>query len=421
MKNLPSFLLVSFIAFGMFCSSAELKPVDGFIPIDGKQHFPIGFYELPDDDAKLKEMAEAGVNLIRCRTRDDVERVGSLGMKAVMPLPFQNGVTDKMKQRIDSLIDHPAIVVWEGPDEIAWNFTAASRLFRVHKIHKISGAWWKQTPNAVQYAEEQANKIIPAMRETVEYIRSHDPLHRPFWINEALQSDLYYVRQYLDYIDITGCDIYPVKKEDRRIHRMASATERWKEVGQGRPVWMVLQAFAWSELGDYYGIKELAYPTFTESRFMAYDVITHGAKGILYWGSHYLKSEDFRQSIYALTSELSALQPFLTAAEEKGTQLSLIEIPPEENPTRGVQYTVRRSGNEWLIILVNEDNFRHMGVELSGLKELNGKKMVQLYGDEHTTVNDGNFITRMMPYEVKVFATSKKWESYRKTGRDFIE
>ena len=78
--------------------------------------------------------------------------------------------------------------------------------------------------------------------------------------------------------------------------------------------------------GDYYGVKDIAYPTFNESRFMAYDVIAHGARGILYWGSHYLKSNAFRESIYALTSELAALQPFLVTPDVKGVQVNLIEI-----------------------------------------------------------------------------------------------
>ncbi|MHC4528497.1 MAG: hypothetical protein ACYS29_11515, partial [Planctomycetota bacterium] len=33
----------------------------------------------------------------------------------------------------------------------------------------------------------------------------------------------------------------------------------------------------------------------------------------------------------------------------------------------------------------------------------------------------GELVTRMQPYQVQVFATSRKWESKRQQGRDFGE
>jgi hypothetical protein len=107
---------------------------------------------------------------------------------------------------------------------------------------------------------------------------------------------------------------------------------------------MVLQGFAWSDLDEH--DDPVAYPTFIESRHMAYDCIAHGARGILYWGSSYLKSEGhqaFRESLYALTSELAALQLFLTAPQERYAQVKVIEGrrkktgETEPAPERGVQ------------------------------------------------------------------------------------
>jgi len=192
---------------------------------------------------------------------------------------------------------------------------------------------------------------------------------------------------------------------------------------------MVLQGFSWSDLEEH--DEDVAYPTFAESRLMAYDCIVHGARGILYWGSSSLKSpgcEAFRESLYALTSELAALRLFLTAPEERYVQVKVIEgrRSPEDQegtePTElGVTMTARRTERDWLIILVNEDNKIHMGVEVSGLDDLNHTDFVLLYGDETVTVNQGEFVTRMMPYEVKVFATSRKWETDRRKGRDFVK
>ncbi len=413
-------LLVFMAAAGMTVSSA--RPArgqhDGFLKKDSRRLFPIGFYELPKDDAKLKVMAASGVNLVHCHSRADLDRVAAAGMMGVVPLAVQSGATQKLRTFVASVQDHPALAAWEGPDEVVWNFTAYSGLHRKMGVHKSPGEWWRQTPRAVSYAQERARQLIPKLHEGIKLVRGLDKGNRPFWINEALESDVKYVRQYLDSVDVTGCDIYPVKKDNRRVARVGLATERWKQVGRGKPVWMVLQAFAWSELGDYYGVKQTAYPTFAESRFMAYDVIAHGAKGILYWGSRFLKSEAFRQSVYALTSELAALQPFLLAPDEKGVRADVIEAY-DTRDLLGVRVTARRSGDDWLIVLVNEDDRHHMGVQVTGLAGLNGRRLELLYGKETATVRRGELVTRMQPLEVKVFATGRRWETPRRDGRDY--
>ena len=80
--------------------------------------------------------------------------------------------------------------------------------------------------------------------------------------------------------------------------------------------------------------------------------------------------------------------------------------------------TARKVGAEWLLILVNDDDRIHLAVEVTGLEELNGRQLSLLYGSEDTTVEHGELITRMMPYEVQVFATSRKYETDR-PGRDY--
>jgi hypothetical protein len=365
-------------------------------------------------------MADAGVNLVKCRSKNDLDRAHAVGMLGVMTLSLQQGATDALRGRIQSVVDHPALAVWEGPDEVVWNFTAYSGLHRRLGVHKTPGEWRRQTPEAIAYAEKQAQKIIPNMREAAALIRSLDRRRRPIWINEAQDSDVYYVRQYLDFVDITGCDIYPVKPQRRPLARIGAGTERWKQVGQGKPVWMVLQAFSWHELGDYYDFKRPAYPTFAESRTMAYDAIVHGAAGILYWGSHSLRSEEFRQSLYALTSELAKLQPFLVAPDVPDVRLSVVEMA-RPGTRANVHGIVRRAGEDWLVVLVNEDKEPHMGVVVEGLGALDGRAMHVLYGTDSNEVLRGELIARMQPQEIKVYATSREWESPRREGRDFAE
>jgi hypothetical protein len=402
---------------------------DGFLTQDGRRLFPIGFYEHPADDDALRDMAEAGVNLIRCGNTDSLDRAHAHGMMGWVPLSLPSGATPEFQEHVRTLAEHPALAVWEGPDEVVWNFTAYSGLWRQDQLAVFpnEGEWWMQTPLAIQYSEERAAEIMPNMREAVEFIRSVDPQNRQVWINEARDSDLKFVRQYIDFVDITGCDDYPIRADGRPAVRVADATDRWRQAGKGRPVWMVLQAFSWNDLDDEHG-DIAAFPTFAESRLMAYACITHGARGILYWGSSYLKSdgkEAFRKSLYALTSELAALHPFLTAPVEpyvtgQVTDDGRTDIPSPVS-SRGVSVTARRTGRDWLVVLVNEDEYAHMGVEVVGLDALNGTEFIELYGDERTTVSEGLFVTRMRPFEVKLFATHRKWETTQQEGREFAK
>ncbi len=409
------FFLILFYAFD------ALGQGDGYITEDGKRLFTIGMYYMPKEDQKLKELAEAGFNIIRCRSKEDLDRLHSFGLKGWLPLKLQHGVTDEFKDLVNSVVDHPALVLWEGPDEIAHHLTAYSGLFRDLKVHEKEGAWGKQTPGAVKYAEEQSSIVIPNMISAISYIRSVDNHNRQVWINEASNTDVRIIRQYLDFIDVTGCDNYPIgrlfNKDDieirESVNNIKRYTQRYVELGRGKPVYMVLQAFSWPELGGRRSDRPYAYPSFKESRYMAYIAIAYGAKGINYWGSHYSKNEEFLQSIYAVASELAALQPFLISPQN---YIRIGTVPAQGN---SVSCFAGRLGRDWLIVAINETDSYQLGVVVENLKHLNGMKLVELYGDEEVTVSNEEIVLRMKPREVKVFATNKKWETDRVKGRDY--
>jgi hypothetical protein len=305
-----------------------------------------------------------------------------------------------------------------------WRFTAFSGLYRAG-VYKVPGEWWMQTPEAVANSETQARKILPRLIENIRLVRSLDRGRHPIWMNESGSSDMKFIREYVESIDITGCDVYPIRGGKREPNIIGDYTDRYLSIGENQPVWMVLQGFAWHDLNTPGDTEKTAYPSFSETRLMAYSAISHGAKGILYWGTRSIPPEtgtEFRNSIYAMTSEIAKLQSFLTAPEEKGVHVVLTESEGRpELGDRGVRWLARRTKSDWLIVLVNEDDHAHMGVEVEGLEALNGLQLELLYGTESATVREGEFITRLMPLEVKVFATSRAWESTWQSGRGFTD
>ena len=398
--------------------------VQGYLARSGRPVYPIGIYEMPKTDAELAAMAKAGINLVRCQGHEDLDRAQSAGMMGWVPLPLDSTDQARLRQLIAAVKDHPALAAWEGPDELVWGFTANSSLYR-GGIYKQPGEWWKQTPEAVAYADAQAGKVIPQLIANIGLLRALDGSRHPLWMNEAAGSDLKFVREYVERVDITGCDTYPIHEGKRHPSAAGDYTDRFLSVGEGRPVWMVLQGFAWADLHIPGSTEKAAYPSFPETRLMAYEALAHGAKGILYWGTAYIPPDTgtgFRDSIYAITRELAPLEPFLTVPDEKSVHLALTETTGRpEAGDRGVRWLARRAGLEWLIVLANEDDHAHMGVEVQGLEALNGRRLELLYGTESASVRAGKCITRLMPQEVKVFSTSRKWESPAPAGRDFTD
>ncbi len=334
MKQLKRLFLhiVSLITFVLCLPSFAQKPPEGFLMKNARVVFPIGCYELPKGDAELRALADAGFNLMHCGNVADLDRARAAGMLGWVSVPLQLGSDhDALRKTVDAVKAHPALAVWEGPDEVVWNFTAYSGLYR-SGVYKSADEWWQQTPLAVERSENEAKNILPKLREGCQLVRRLDRSNHPIWINEAAESDLKFIREYLDDIDITGCDIYPIHENRRLPEKAGDFTGRYQRVSHAKPVWMVLQGFSWYELTPPKD-EHLVYPSFAESRLMGYSAIAHGAKGILYWGTETVpKSSPFRQSLLAWVSELNALQPFLTAKEQTTVTFSLTPStgrPPE--------------------------------------------------------------------------------------------
>jgi hypothetical protein len=391
------------------------------IEISGRGVTPLGIYEMPDEDSELELMAEAGINLVRAHGSSDLDRLHERGLKGWIPLRLQEGPSHDLKERVKSVVDHPALAVWEGPDEIVWGFTACSKLESSVGIRRDD--WWNQEEKAVEYASSQAEQLLPRIREGIEYLRGVDPMNRQIWFNEAARSDLGYIRRYIDDIDVTGCDSYPFPK--KTLSEVGGCTRRYVDVGRGKPVWMVLQGCARGEWNDDFDTSKAEYPSFEQSRFMAYDALCSGARGILYWGTHLLKSPmspEFRVSLYAVVAELSALEPLLSGHPVQGISTRIIDDPDgylDQSPRLPIQVTARRLGRDWVVMIVNEDDRVRMGVVVEGLDLLEGSSLQVLYGSETVQIRHGEFDTRMRPHQAKVFSTTDGLESEYREGRDF--
>ena len=283
---------------------------DGITLVNGHRIFPIGHWwttERSSLDVELAFFREAGFNnLFLKRTPGVLEQAAKHDMMVVLHIQTAiHGATPEAKEKsrskliadIKNLSEAPNLLAYFGPDEPAWRGLPLASYSEVHDL-----------------------------------ITKLDPYH-PYWINEAPRGQLRELRIYGKAADIYGCDIYPVPEggthselKDKGLTSVGKYTDLFLAAANYRkPIWMILQAFAWAQCGhpDVPAEKSI-YPTWKQSRFMVYNSILHGATGIQY---HYLGyspnvSDQFWKDLRQVTLELEYLQPVICADTVRPSTIS---------------------------------------------------------------------------------------------------
>lgn len=160
------------------------------------------------------------------------------------------------------------------------------------KDHSALGAW--------KGMDEPANPNRPARVPVAGLVRAYRTLHEsdpdhPVVITQAPVGTVAQLAPYRPAFDITGADIYPVSYppgkhaggRKRDIGVVGDVTRKMVRAAGGKPIWMTLQ-IAWS------GVISTAqhpgnvprFPTLGQERFMAYQAILNGARGLSFFGGH---------------------------------------------------------------------------------------------------------------------------------------
>jgi len=167
---------------------------------------------------------------------------------------------------------------------------------------------------------------------------------------------------------------------------------------------MVLQGFGWGDIQPDRPEdvrKELRPPTLEETRYMAFDAIVHGARGILYWGSHAVeKDSTFYGELLAFVAELRDLQPVLAAPD------AVLDITVSYQPTYGsvdraaTVLAKASDGAPWLFVVNEWTN--PLACDLRGLESLNGTRYWDRLSGGEAEVKDGTLSLKMTPQSVQI-------------------
>jgi hypothetical protein len=395
----------------------------GVLLVDGKLVFPICLSNpppfqktAPDGTPSFTEIAGAGVTLIRtgletwslgqldaqiAQQRALLDAAAAAGLRcwvwlgnaASHPTDPASAPVQLMTDIVNDFKAHPGLGVWKGADEPA---------------NPLRGEF-----------------IIPAA---------------PLVIIQAPRGSVSDLTKYRPAFDITGADIYPISYPPG-IHASVANTDitlvgdiarKMRQAAGAKPIWMTLQ-IAWSGVAPSTDHPDVVprFPSLRQERFMAYEAIIAGARGLAFYGGHLTEvctPEDaaagwnwtfWREVLQPLIKELTSplLHPALIVADSTAnvrptTARTDIELVVRRNPDSAHLYVIvaKRGGDTARISFTGLPKRQNGAAITSGevlfepvqhpppLPRVAGRQIPR-----PITIENGGFSDWFAPYDVHVY------------------
>jgi hypothetical protein len=382
-----------------------LDPATGDLLTGGKAVFPLGLSDgpplgsaTPEGVDAWTEISRAGVRFLRNYTvwsaaaaaeqmftvTQQLDAASTYGLQVWLALA---GVDRDLshEQLLDRIVDavkgHPGLGVWKGVDEPAHARVPPAGCVAVYK-----------------------------------HLKARDPDH-PVVIVEAPRAadgplTTATVAPYAAACDIHGVDIYPVSRPPGRhaggppvntdISVVGDVTKILARASRHRPIWTTLQ-IAWSGVLPPH---PLVFPTLQQARFMAYDAIVSGARGLFFFGGHIKAAMSLadRQRGWNWTYWNHVQKPLLEELSSAAHEAALIAPLADATVTadaRDVALSARQAGGFLYLIAVRKSPTAKSKVRFSGLPRSISEGTVLAHGpsnpQRHVTVA-GGAVTDPSPY-----------------------
>jgi hypothetical protein len=274
----------------LFCSvlpvSAQTGSVvtvnsENVLIINGRKVFPIGFSpgppinsQTPVGDDAMQEFRDAGALLFRMVQNNNWDSQVMAQQQAALDWAAQHGMyiwlnlrelsefntgdtntAASLKNLVDMYKSHPGLGLWKNFDEAWWGGVTVTQLLNGYNVIK------------------QADTNHPV-------VQTHAP--------RGTLSDL---QPYNVAADVLAVDIYPVANPpptnppltNTNISVVGDWTRIIEQVAAGQKEHWTIEQIAFSGTTPP---KNLVFPTFAQSRYMAYQAINNGARGLMFFGGN---------------------------------------------------------------------------------------------------------------------------------------
>lgn len=418
MTGLRAILVAALLVAGAELRAAEPEKVslrdDHTVLVGGKPFFPIGLYycaeEFEDDSGKLlKQLRGYGFNTLGYyrwgtpNAKKELDRAHTAGFKVWVrghdgfDLSVPNAEKGALEQ-VRALRTHPALLFWEFQDEPILN--------------KVS---------------------VEGSRKGYELVKKEDPDHPMLVVEWPGATDRFHLWKGIG--DIYATDLYPIPRErkygrlpNHDITQMRDYIAALKKGYGEKPVLLVLQAWAWEPLKD----GEKGYPTVRESRFMAYQAVIHGAKGLHYYGQVHCTKPNSAASLWSQSKDpatakkefeeclrLNSLfwerhKPFFQELEKVSAIFVLRDAKAADAITvakqdpageRGIEGVTKQGEKGPILLAVNADTKARTATFRLPAAAREAKEVHVLFENRMLAVKDGEFTDKFEPYDTHVYST----------------
>jgi hypothetical protein len=369
---------------------------DGMLLIKGERKFIIGSYHLPKTKTPFESLASNGYNYVRVGpNKAQLDKASKFNLMTWITTGSikekDKSDTTRITELVDSFKDHPSLLFWEMVDEPAFSWNSAEP------------------------------RVLPQeMQETYNFIKKIDSEHLII-TNHGPVNLISTLQKYNSSTDLVACDVYPVIPHgiiptfalypdglqgdllNPYISQVGEYVDKMKKVvNNSKPVFMVLQGFSWEMLKNENerDTSMILYPTYEESRFMAYNAIVHGANGILYWGTSYTPQPSvFMDDLNKVTKELAELQNVLSAQTIK------LNIKKEYHELMysvdaGVEIMVKKVEGKTYMLTVNSDK-NPVKVSFIGLSKY--KNATVLKEKRSLILDNGKLTDYYKPFDTHIY------------------
>jgi hypothetical protein len=401
-------LLVS-LGFGIGAAATPARITigsDQIILLDGKPVFPIGFTKAPAPDAKTP----SGVSAYK-----ELKSNGTVfHLAGPQPRKWGQEAEAELDRILKSSSEAGLLVAISIPDLQAIrpaDQRKADELRRVvEKYRNNSGlGFWKASD------EPEWGKVpVADVQRYYDIVRQLDSNH-PVWLTQAPRGTVDGLKAYNSGYDIGAIDIYPISYppgshsllSNKEISMVGDYAKELETVTEGKkPFYMTLQ-ICWS--GVTRPGKTLRFPTLPQERYMAYQAIIDGARGLIFFGGNVdacLNDRDrplgwnwtfYDRVLKPVLGELNPagpLYPALVAPESK--------VPLKVRDARDLEFAVREAGG-YIYVLAAKREGATVQVEFSGLPSDISTGDVLFENPRNVSVAGGTFTDWFGPNEVHVY------------------
>lgn len=376
------------------------------IYVDGQPAFPIGFTKGPPPDSRTpwgsgayEEMktngtvfhlsgpqpgkwgpeAQSELDHILARSAE----TGFLTAISIPDLqalaPDSTGKEEELRRVVERYRDNAGLGFWKAKDEPAWG--------------KVS---------------------VPYVQRYYDIVHKLDPNH-PVWLTQAPRGTVESLRPYNPAYDVGAIDIYPIGYPpgthsllpNKDISMVGDYAKELEQITEGKkPFWMVLQ-ICWSGVAK--PGKTLRFPTYPQERYMAFQSIIDGARGLVFFGGTVKACLNARDSAFGWnwTFYKSVLKPVLNQLNPSGPVFPALVAPDSKLKIKvtgasDVEYRAREAGG-YLYILASKRQGKTVHVKFSGLPQGIQTGDVLFEEPRKVTVSEGEFTDWFAPHDVHIY------------------